>query len=75
MAGTVLTDTNGRKTKVKRAPFALDRRTLAFRFRRRLQSTKPGINRMTTLWLERAPPWDRRSPDRLWFSSETEPQP
>ena len=45
MAGTVLTDTNGRKTKVKRAPFALDRRTLAFRFRRRLQSTKPGINR------------------------------
>lgn len=38
-------DTNGRKTPIKRAPFVLDRRALAFRFRRRLQSTKPGINR------------------------------
>jgi serine/threonine-protein kinase RsbW len=44
-AGTVLKTTHGRKTSMKRAPFALDRRTLAFRFRRRLQSTKPGINR------------------------------
>jgi serine/threonine-protein kinase RsbW len=44
-AGTVLKTTHGRKIHTKRAPFALDRRTLAFRFRRRLQSTKPGINR------------------------------
>ncbi len=36
---------HGQKTVLKRAPFALDRRTLAFRFRRRLQSTTPGINR------------------------------
>ena len=44
-AGAALTDAHGRKTIKKRAPFALDRRTLAFRFRRRLQSTTPGINR------------------------------
>ena len=40
-----MTEAHGRN-KVKRwAPFALDRRTLAFRYRRRLQSTTPGINR------------------------------
>ena len=45
MAGAAVTDTHGRKTAIKRAPFALDRRTLAFRFRRKLPSTTPGINR------------------------------
>jgi serine/threonine-protein kinase RsbW len=40
-----VTETHGRKTVRRRAPFALDRRTLAFRYRRRLQSTTPGINR------------------------------
>jgi len=40
-----LTDAHGRKSKAVRAPFVLDRRTLAFRFRRRLHSTTPGINR------------------------------
>jgi anti-sigma regulatory factor (Ser/Thr protein kinase) len=44
-AGAAVTETQGRKTVKKRAPFALDRRTLAFRFRRSLQSTTPGINR------------------------------
>lgn len=41
----MVTDAHGRKTQKGRVPFALDRRTLAFRFRRRLQSTTPGINR------------------------------
>jgi serine/threonine-protein kinase RsbW len=41
----LVTETHGRKTIKRRAPFALDRRTLAFRYRRRLQSTTPGINR------------------------------
>ena len=40
-----MTETHGRKTAKRRAPFALDRRTLAFRYRRELQSTTPGINR------------------------------
>jgi serine/threonine-protein kinase RsbW len=44
-AGAGVTDAQRRKTTKGRAPFALDRRTLAFRFRRRLQSTTPGINR------------------------------
>ena len=44
-AGAVVTEAHGRKASTKRAPFALDRRTLAFRFRRKLQSTTPGINR------------------------------
>ena len=45
MAGAAVTDVHNRKTAKKPAPFALDRHTLAFRFRRRLQSTRPGINR------------------------------
>lgn len=44
-AGAAVTEAHGRKTTKQRAPFALDRHTLAFRFRRRLQSTTPGINR------------------------------
>lgn len=40
-----MTETHGRKTVKRRAPFALDRHTLAFRYRRELQSTTPGINR------------------------------
>ena len=44
-AGNAVTEAHGRKTGKKRAPFALDRRTLVFRFRRELRSTKPGINR------------------------------
>jgi anti-sigma regulatory factor (Ser/Thr protein kinase) len=43
--GPRVTDAHGRKIKQVRAPFALDRRTLAFRFRRSLKSTTPGINR------------------------------
>jgi serine/threonine-protein kinase RsbW len=41
-----VTEAHGRKTVKRRAPFALDRRTLAFRYRRELQSTTPGINRV-----------------------------
>jgi serine/threonine-protein kinase RsbW len=44
-AGAAVTDAHGRKTVKQRVPFALDRRTLAFRFKRRLPSTTPGINR------------------------------
>ena len=40
-----MTEAHGRKTVKQRAPFALDRRTLAFRYRRSLESTTPGINR------------------------------
>ena len=40
-----VTEAHGRKTVKRRAPFALDRRTLAFRYRRELKSTTPGINR------------------------------
>ena len=40
-----VTEAHGRKMVKRRAPFALDRRTLAFRYRRELQSTTPGINR------------------------------
>jgi serine/threonine-protein kinase RsbW len=43
--GTAVTETHGRKAATIRAPFALDRRTLAFRFRRSLKSTTTGINR------------------------------
>jgi serine/threonine-protein kinase RsbW len=41
----LVTETHRRKTPKRQAPFALDRRTLAFRYRRELQSTTPGINR------------------------------
>jgi serine/threonine-protein kinase RsbW len=44
-AGAFVTDAHRRKVVKATAPFALDRHTLAFRFRRLLQSTKPGINR------------------------------
>jgi anti-sigma regulatory factor (Ser/Thr protein kinase) len=44
-AGNTVSEAHGRKAVKKQAPFALDRRTLAFRFRRQLRSTKPGINR------------------------------
>ena len=44
-AGAAVTNAHGRKTTKGRAPFALNRHTLAFRFRRRLHSTTPGINR------------------------------
>jgi len=44
-AGAAVTETHGRRTLKQRAPFALDRRTLAFRFRRCLESTTAGINR------------------------------
>ncbi len=40
-----MTDAKGRKSTTNGVPFALDRHTLAFRFRRHLKSTKPGINR------------------------------
>jgi serine/threonine-protein kinase RsbW len=40
-----VTEAHGRKTGKQRAPFALDRHTLAFRYRRHLESTTPGINR------------------------------
>jgi serine/threonine-protein kinase RsbW len=40
-----VTGAHGQRTRKGRPPFDLDRRTLAFRFRRRLQSTTPGINR------------------------------
>jgi serine/threonine-protein kinase RsbW len=40
-----LAERQGRKTGGPRAPFALDRRTLVFRFRRSLESTTLGINR------------------------------
>lgn len=40
-----MTGAQGRHTGNGAAPFELDRRTLAFRFRRRLRSTTPGINR------------------------------
>jgi len=52
--GPRVTDAQGRNTKHVRAPFALDRRTLAFRFRRSLQSTTPGINRTVRDILKRA---------------------
>lgn len=44
-AGAAVTGAQRRRTRKGTAPFALDRRTLAFRFRRRLRSTTPGINR------------------------------
>ena len=44
-AGTAVTDAHRRKDLNGGAPFPLDRRTLVFRFRRNLKSTKPGINR------------------------------
>ena len=43
--GGRVTGAQGRKTQKGGVPFDLDRRTLAFRYRRRLQSTTPGINR------------------------------
>ena len=50
----VVAEAHGRKTVKRRVPFALDRRTLAFRYRRRLQSTTPGINRAVRDILKRA---------------------
>ena len=44
-AGAAVTSAQGRRRPKGAAPFELDRRTLAFRFRRRLRSTTPGINR------------------------------
>ena len=43
--GATVTGAQGRRTRQGEAPFALDRHTLAFRFRRRVRSTTPGINR------------------------------
>jgi serine/threonine-protein kinase RsbW len=40
-----VTEAHKRKAAAAGAPFSLDRRTLAFRFRRLLPSTTPGINR------------------------------
>ena len=40
-----MTEAHGRKTGKRWAPFALDRHTLALRYRRHLESTTPGINR------------------------------
>jgi anti-sigma regulatory factor (Ser/Thr protein kinase) len=43
--GAAVTGAQGRRTRQGEAPFGLDRRTLAFRFRRRVRSTTLGINR------------------------------